>query len=259
MTIAEFELLPMKLGWKYEYWDGQAHISPGYQVVTVTIEVKPRPVNSQFRLRPIDARAEAQLVTAYLAAFRDAIEYCDWEPEQIQVSAHDTIQGFLAGKRGQPLPISRVAINSQAESGAEYIIGAALLVEKKDGRPLLDILFVVPEWQRQGLATALVSEAVNELVGSGAETLESRYMLGNDGSSAWHQRFGFVEEPDLLLVRQFYRHAQHELWRREKFGDLTETERQVQIAEVQQWKLRIEELELIAEQHGMEAVLPLLR
>ncbi len=83
-------------------------------------------------------------------------------------------------------------------------------------------------------------------------------MLGNEASQAWHQQFGFVEEPDLFLARLNYRHAEHELWRREKIGNLGKADRLMLVSEVQRWKSQVDELEAIAKQKGMEAVYPLL-
>jgi N-acetylglutamate synthase-like GNAT family acetyltransferase len=138
-------------------------------------------------------------------------------------------------------------------------MGAALLTEKHDGQPLLDILFVHPQWQRKGLATALVSSAINALSDTGATTLESRYMLGNDASQAWHHGYGFKEKPDLMVTRRYRAHARHELWRREQIDDLSEMERQTLLADIQRWEVRVEELEQIVNHKGMEAVLPLLQ
>jgi RimJ/RimL family protein N-acetyltransferase len=259
MTMEEFKLMPWKPGWKYEYWDGQTHISPRRHVVVTTVEVKTRFVNSLFRLRPVKRNDASQLITAYLEAFQDTIEYCDWEPEKIADSANTTIRDFFAGKRGNPLPVSCLAVGIQSNVVGNELIGAALFVKKDDERPLLDILFVLPKWQRKGLATTLVSAALNELYNNGVKTLKSLYMLGNEASLAWHRKFGFKEEPDLFLARVYYHHADHELWRREKLGKLTKTERQILTSEVQQWKAQVDKLETIAEQNGMEAVLPLLR
>jgi RimJ/RimL family protein N-acetyltransferase len=89
------------------------------------------------------------------------------------------------------------------------------------------MLFVSPAWQRQGLATALVTAALNALHSIGVAALESSYMLGNAESQAWHQQFGFVEEPDLFLAQAYYRQSEYELWRRETIGDLTDAERSV--------------------------------
>ena len=138
---------------------------------------------------------EAELITAYLAAFRGTIEYCDWEEERIADSANKSVIGFLSGERGDPLSASRLALISHRGAEGTVVGGAALLVEMDDGCPLLDILFVSPEWQRRGIATALVSSAIDQLHGSGYRRLKSRYMLGNDESRAWHGKFGFVAHP----------------------------------------------------------------
>jgi len=259
MTLKEFELMPRKLGWKHEYWDGQAHITPSYRIVTTAVEIKPRSLPSPCRIQAVDKGDEAQLISAYFAAFSDTIEYCDWEPEESAAAARKDIQEFFAGKRGNPLPSSRVAVASQSEVAEESIVGAALVIEKTDGQPLLDMLFVIPEWQRKGLATALVSAVINELYSAGMKRLVSRYLLGNNASQTWHRKFGFVEEPDLFLAQLYYHHARYELCRQKKIGALTESQRQSLSSEVERWKAQVGELEKIAEQEGMEAVLPGLR
>jgi GNAT superfamily N-acetyltransferase len=259
MTWQEYELLPLKLGWKYEYWDGQTHISPRHNVVSVSVALQPRPIRSPWVLRPVITTDEPELIAAYIAAYSDTIDFCDWEANRIEAAAQKDIGDFLAGKRGNPLPASCVAVASHPETGNEIIIGAALIIAPGEAAPLLDMLFVLPEWHRKGIATTMVSAALNKLYRSGGETLASRYVLGNEESRAWHQRFGFVEETDLLLVRLYYRHAQHELRRRQQLGGLTEKDRKALTAEHERWKARVEEVEAIADQQGMEAVLPSLR
>jgi GNAT superfamily N-acetyltransferase len=259
MTWEAFELLPRQPGWKYEYWDGQVHISPRHQVVTVVVAIQPRPVRAPCQLRAVTQGDAPQLVAAYIAAFSDTIEYCDWEAEKIQRAAQVNIRHFFAGQRGHPHLASHVAVDCAAEAAGEQVVGAALIIDDDREPPLLDMLFVVPGWQRQGLATALASAALNTLHSAGAVTLESRYMLGNVESQAWHQRFGFVEEADLFLAQSYYRQSQHELWRRQTLGDLADTERALLAAEVEHWQRRVTALQAIADQQGMEAVVPLLR
>ena len=110
MTMEEFELMPWRLGWKYEYWQGRAHITPRHQTVPVKIEVNPRSVNCSSELRAVDWKDEPDLISAFLAAFRNTIEYCDWNRVKIDVSGRDAIHGFLAGRRGTPHPSSRLAV-----------------------------------------------------------------------------------------------------------------------------------------------------
>src|SRR5882762_9921216 len=157
MTWEEFELMPMKLGWKHEYWDGQAHISPRWLSVTATCPVQLRPVHAPCTIRPVAKHDEQQLMTGYVEAFRDAFDFCDWDPEKIQTAAKDDIQDILSEQRGRFLAASRIAVETPSVTGKEKIVGAALITESEGQPPLLDILFVVPRWHRKGIATALVS------------------------------------------------------------------------------------------------------
>ena len=225
MTVEEFELMERELGWKYEYWDGKAHISPGHRIITTSLNIKPRSSESPCELRAVEKKYEPGLVSSYLAAFRDSMEYCDWEEGRLVDSAKKVVTGFLSGERGKPLRASRLASVSQPGVQEPSVVGAALLVRRNDGCPLLDGLFVSPEWQRKGVATALVSSAIGELCRGGIKVLQSAYVLGNHQSRAWHRRFGFVEE----------------------------------ISEVDRWKAHIDELEIIAEREGLGSVLPILR
>jgi hypothetical protein len=83
MTREAFELMPRKLGWKHEYWDGQAHISPRWQPVAVTCAVQPHSVHAECVIRPVTKSDEPQLVAAYVEAFSDSFDFCDWEPERV--------------------------------------------------------------------------------------------------------------------------------------------------------------------------------
>lgn len=259
MPVEEFELLPMKLGWKYEYWDGQAHISPRGQVVIATVKTRSCPIRFPYTLRPVTESDEPQLVAAYVEAFAESFDFCDREFSKIAAAATDDIGKILSGRRGSLLTASRVATAPPSETTAETIIGAALITGSDRQPPLLDILFVVPQWQRKGIATALVSTVSHELHHAKVETLESRYFLGNEESQAWHRKFGFTEEVDLMLARLYCHHAKRELWRQEKIGGLLHGEYDRLVAERDRWTARVEELEALAKELGMEAVLPILR
>jgi hypothetical protein len=76
---------------------------------------------------------------------------------------------------------------------------------------------------------------------------------------AWHQRFGFVEEPDLRRAQLYLQQSKVELWRREKIGSLNAEERAKLTADVATWKAEVERLELIEDQQGFDAVHPLTR
>lgn len=240
MSWEEYQRFPRSPGWKCEYWDGQVHLSPRHLTATATLELRPRPVDPRVVLRPVTPADKVCLVTLFVAAFTDTIEYCDWEAAQIEASAGTNVTSFFQGTRGRPLAASRVAADA-GRPGAE-LVGAALIIAGADDVPHLDLLFVAPGRQRQGVATALVAAAGNELYRDGARRLRSRYDIGNAASRAWHQRMGFVEEPDLVLARVYLDHARHELERHDRVGHLGPAEQADLLAACERWRATVEEL-----------------
>lgn len=257
MSMEEFELLPMRPGWKHEYWDGRAHITPREHGVVVAMPVTARGVETSLVLRRATGADAPGLTSAFLEAFIDSTEYCDWETEKISDAADKAIRSHFAGERGKPHLASRVAIGFDSERGGDSIVGAALLAHAPR-YSILDLLFIRPAWQRHGIATALLSDAMNELHSGGEAILKSAYHAANDASMIWHQRFGFVEEPDLMRARLYSSAARHELWRRDKTGGLTDRDRVELQSEADRWEIEVERLEEIANREGYRAVAPIL-
>ena len=131
MTIDEFHLMMREPGWKYEYWSGQAHISPAHRSVSTSLDIEPRPCRSPCRIRPAESSYEPAMIAAFVAAFRDAIDFFDWEETRIADAARDNMTGFFSGERGKPLPESRLALVADPEVEQESVVGAALVTETK--------------------------------------------------------------------------------------------------------------------------------
>lgn len=258
MTVDEYLLLPFEPGWKCEYWDGKAHYSPRYHAVVTTIAVAPRDVNTDCLLRqPAESDIE-WLTPIYVAAFRETIEYFGYSQEQIAEAARRDIANYFGGEHGQITSASCVATAPGSNPDEEIIAGAAMITLTKNG-PLLYLLFVAPEWQRRGLATEMVAAAAGELHDLGEKSLTSKYHIGNEQSMAWHQRFGFVEEPDLRRARLYLQQAKVELYRVEKIGPLTAEEHAKLAADVERWETEVKKLERIEEQQGFAAVHPMMQ
>jgi RimJ/RimL family protein N-acetyltransferase len=244
MTVDEYHLLPFEPGWKCEYWDGKAHYSPRYHAVITTVAVAARDVNTDCVLRrPAESDIEP-LTPVYVAAFHETIEYFGYSQEQVVEAAGRDLRNYFAGEHGQPTSASCLAVAPGSNLDEEAVVGAAMIKLTGNG-PLLYLLFVAPQWQRRGLATAMVSAAINELHDLGEKILTSRYHIGNEQSMAWHQRFGFVEKPDLRRANLYLQQAKVELGRREKIGGLTREERAKLDAEIARWEAEVEELERI--------------
>lgn len=255
-SAEEFALMPRHPGWKIEYIGGKAHFEPSFRVALVSMPVRPCSVRSSLPLRPVIPTDKHELIAADYDSFWDSVEYCNWPKPQIRKAARETIEGYFAGDRGKPMSASRVAI--ETVSGKERILGAALLVRDKEG-PYIDSLFVRPEAQRQGIATALVSGAMNALHEAGEQTLASGYHLANEASIAWHTQFGFVEEPDLSIAQGRLLCARHELRRRDKMVNLSNRERSELETECRRLETLVDELLSLRKQHGFDAVTPFLR
>jgi GNAT superfamily N-acetyltransferase len=262
MSLGEFEVMPWKWGWKYEYADGHALIYPRENFVVVRAEVAPRLIvlpcdDHDMHLQGVGVNNypadEKRLVSAFIDAFAETAEFCDYEYTQLETAAWKTVNGFFTGKRGEVNLASRLAIVPD-----EYfpVVGAAFVVTKTDG-PVLDTLFVRREWQRRGLGTALVAGAMSELHKVGARFLRSAHHIANEASAEWHRRFGFVEEPDLFVAKLRYNWARHEIFRKKRLGDLSDIYHLE--SECHTLLDQVKALEMVAERDGYEAVVPILR
>jgi GNAT superfamily N-acetyltransferase len=257
MTWEEWERLPWRFGWKHEYWNGHAHLTPRQDHVHVRFdgEVWSAQLPKGLRMRPVvheDARA---LINAFIEAFEDGVEFCDWPVEKIHEHARGNITDYFAGRRGTLLlKASRLALGRERQ-----VVGAALL-NGRDAEPRLDLLMVRPGFRRCGIASTLVGAAVRDLHSQGASVLRSAYCVSNRESALWHQAFGFEEEPDLDLARMRRQFLLHEMSRHE---GLQAPEARLEHARLKSafelWNRRTEELEETADREGLEAVMPALR
>lgn len=213
MTIEEYERLEHPFGYKVEYWDGHTVFTPRDNPITTRLAVTERAVSTDCRIVPLDPARQQEMIEAFFTAFQDTVEFCDWYEHKIREHAENNIKGYFVGKRGEPHPASVVA---QAEDGS--LVGVALLLTDEDSNVCLDLLYVLPDWQRHNIATNMVAAAVNSLYQAGTETLTSTYHICNEASRRWHHAFGFVDVYDQMYIRLKYAWYRNEIWRREKLG-----------------------------------------
>lgn len=216
MTFDEYDQLEQPFGYKVEYWDGHTVITPRDNPVTTRLAITAREISPTCRIVPVDPDRQQEMAETFFAAFHDTVEFCDWYEHKIHEHADTSIRNYFTGKRGEPHPASVMAL---AEDG--NISGIALLLTDTEGEVCLDLLYVVPDYQRQHIATHMVATAVNTLHAAGIVTLTSTYHICNDTSRYWHHAFGFVDVYDQMYIRLKYVWYRNEIWRREKLG-LTE-------------------------------------
>jgi ribosomal protein S18 acetylase RimI-like enzyme len=254
MSYEAWRCLPYQPGWKCEYFDGCAHITPTHQIAVTQVAVTPRSVTAPCLLRPVLASDEAALLPVYMQVFADNQAFCDYTEARFHEAARKDLGESFHGRRGSLLAASRVAINTRGATS--QLIGAALLSRDSGYGPVLDLIFVLPAWHRRGVATALASEAANVLAQDGEQTLTSCYQLANVTSQNWHQSFGFVELPDLQYAQVYRRQAQRELYRCEQSGDTASETHARLMAELAHWCDRVETLQRIDDEQGFWAVYP---
>jgi len=257
MTIEEFHRLPFRPAWKQEYYKGFLVETPRQAVAHATISIQPRLVHSPVLLRSILAEDEQVLLPCFRAAFEDAFEFCDYTRENFEKAAMESLHRTFGDPAHPCLQVSRVALGPPESREANKPIGAALVVQLPDHWVLLDALFVTPEWQRRGIANALVAATLNELNEIGnCRGMVSRYFLGNLPSCAWHQRFGFKEEPDFLLARLYLRAATQELTQLRALGALTPDLERNLIQERARWESEVDRLDSLLDRGREDEAIP---
>ena len=222
MSVEEYRVLEQPFGWKVEYWDGQAHFTPrgmgGKTAIDLRTVSLPQQINSQQHiLVPVDVTYAEQMMAGYFDAFINSVEFCDWPVQDFQRSAERCINRYFEGKRGEPLPASVIALNSD-----KGLVGLALFVVGKEQRPHLDLLYVRSSFQRQGIATAMLHHGISHLLKAKFQELSSSYHTCNHISRQWHHKLGFQDIYDWYYLRLKIGWLRNEIWRRKKLGMLTD-------------------------------------
>lgn len=219
MSFEQFErTVPVRAGWKREYYDGKARVRPSWSRVTFELDVAPRPARRVPGFRALRAEDAPEVLAAFLDAFRFAPEYAAYSMNAYRKEAADYVTGFYGDVRGARSPTSAVVWRDG------QIVAASLVKDREAKPPLLDCLLVRPAYFRRGLATAVVTRSVNALATAGVAALRSGALLANDASLAWHTAFGFRELPDSFVAQARCYAATFERRRLEKFGQLTAAE-----------------------------------
>lgn len=254
ISIEEFELMEHPFGWKAEYFDGKAHLTPREHLVRTQTILAPKKIATAHQIVPVDPLRKEWMIAAFLEAFEDSVEFCDWSSNLFHTHARKNITNYFQGVRGKPHPVSRMVL----EPNSGRIIGLALFVENKaescrtglktlettqlEERIELDLLLVLPEYQRMGIATEMVSGAIDSLYADGVRDLRSGYHICNDRSRAWHHSLGFKDVPEYFHCRLKAAWYRHEIWRWEKLGKLDGLE-ELKI-EKDRWERLVQELEM---------------
>lgn len=219
MPVTQYELSEHPLGWKMEYWDGKAHLTPREMGVKICLDLTsfslpPLPDPLPHTLIPVDESYTEQMVDGYFAAFINSVEFCDWSVEAIQDSAQRDIAGYFSGETGAACAASVIAL----EPNTRQLAGLAMFRIKGEQKAHLSLLYVRSPFRRQGIATAMLHYGIRHLIQDNYQQLNSRYHICNHHSRQFYHELGFTDivEPHYLRIKIGY--LRHEIWRRKKLN-----------------------------------------
>ena len=218
MSIEEYELSEHPLGWKMEYWDGAAHLTPREMGVRTRLDLTtfslPEAQNPfEHPLIPVDDSYAEQMIDGYFACFVNSVEFCNWPIKEIQAAAQRDITNYLAGQRGKPSPASVIALDPKTQK----LAGLALF--KIKGEQIhLRLLYVRSPHRRQGIATAMIHHGIHHLTVENHQQLTTRYHICNPQSRQFYHKLGFQDVYDPMYIRIKIGYLRQEIWRREKLG-----------------------------------------
>jgi GNAT superfamily N-acetyltransferase len=218
ISIEQFHQLPKNPIYKWEYWDGQAHLTarPKAYHCVLDLQTSEPPTSVEIhshwsaKIRRLRDEDWERLPCVFAGAFGNLPPFCGMDDEAALAAANSCLDKTRSGGEG-PLvePACYAAILED-----DTLCGAILVTLGPDtdlkslkhlhwkepppdavlqrlGRPHLTWIFVRAMLTRHGLGSALLAHSVNALVGLGYRQLASTFWLGNESSTLWHWINGF--------------------------------------------------------------------
>ncbi len=218
LTWQEFRQLPRHASYKYEYFDGAAHLSPWPRHYHARLDLANQPeVEDSPCLRRILRRDdEPRLVDLFAAAFCHVQPFGSLEEPTLQTAARQCLQRAFGGGDGpyvEPASFLAYLPDGERPVGATLITllpggdpsqfeayqwreaPPADLWENRGGQPHLTWVFVAPFRKGHGIGTALLAASMQVLRERGYTSLWTTFLVGNDSSMLWHWRNGFQLVP----------------------------------------------------------------
>ncbi len=218
ITIEQFHKLPRNPAFKYEYFAGEAWLSPRPRFFHALLDLSTLEsrgldwIDPQTAVRPLEPTDWDELNGLFGAAFRTRQPFGGLSDQEREQAARTCLQRTRTGHDG---PLIEKACFLAFRPEENQPAGAILItlipggdptgwesylwtepappdwLERRLGRPHLTWIFVDPFLTDRGVGTALLNAAGRALLGLGYRELASTFLLGNDSSLLWHWRNGF--------------------------------------------------------------------
>ncbi len=219
ISMDDFHTMRHRIGWKHEYWDGQAQLSPSSTAIAdfqLRIWKKNDEVVQPCEpavgiLRIPEPSDTEELVRLHSEVFESAIEYAGYDEASYHQSNMESIAAFFGQSNRRGYAHGVLAYSRVIEQSGRLI--AALLVRAEDADDAASLvvqpIMVAAEHQRHGLGRCLLDAVRSALAGDDRHYLNSRCHLGNEASMAWHRAVGFEEQPSMFAASH---RAHHHSW-----------------------------------------------
>ena len=214
MTYEEFEIYDVPFGWKDEYYDGFAFITPRPYGVMMKMKIEKRDLKKDIELLNFSEVSQRELSELFFQSFVDSVEYLNFSKQAVKREAKTEIGNFFKGRRGIPQPeyCKVAAVN-------EKKVGACLISKYKYGFKN-EILFVHPEFQGRGIGSFMLSAVLNDLNKTREKYLWSEHHICNEKSAEWYKNFGFVEVTDIMTAKFRLNYYRQQVYRSEKLHEV---------------------------------------
>ena len=216
ITIEECLQMQHPFGYKVEYHDGEAVLQPQELYIDGHLILTPHKTQRCHHYEVVRTNHQQAMTEAFFNAFQDTVEFCNWPKDDIRKHAEKNIDDYFSGVRGEPNPASRLL---RDKTGA--ITALVLFITTKSGQTKLDLLLVLPDSQRRGIAADMVASACNELQQQGISEIYSSWHVLNETSQHWHHRFGFTDVYNQYFIERKFSWYRGEIKRLES-QDITE-------------------------------------
>jgi GNAT superfamily N-acetyltransferase len=226
ITIDQFQQLPRNAAYKYEFFGGEAVLSPRPRSFHCLLDLRPMEADPDVIVRPLSPDEIPRLGKLFAGAFQSVQPFESLDPATIDEAARSCLEQTRTGGDGPLVPsacfIARLR-DFECDAGAILITilpdGDASqndsyywrespppdLIEHRLGRPHLTWIFVAPMASGQGVGSTLLAASVHELLRLGYTTLCSTFLDGNHSSMLWHWRCGFRLLPGPFSKRELNR------------------------------------------------------
>ncbi|HWL08853.1 MAG TPA: GNAT family N-acetyltransferase [Planctomicrobium sp.] len=220
MTREDFQKLPQHPAYRYDYTEGELHLSGCPVLRNCRIETRQKWTASQedhltplhLAVRGLQETPKDRVVELFRQAFRTSTPYCTLSSEKFEYAIQDHFQQVLS-ESSWPVVWEASHAVVHEETGEPVGVGLVTLVpsanwsdftdprwqepppekalEARWGTPHLTWLFVSPDFQRCGIAAVLLSGIRKQLNRLGYPLLYSTVQVGDHGSQFWHWKQGF--------------------------------------------------------------------